>query len=67
MDPLSLSTTIIALIGTARKTSEYVSKLAGLGHAHQQLQALYNDLSGIGAILDLAERVKAPVRETVAG
>ena len=45
MDPLSISASIIAVIGTIRTVSQGLERLASLRHAPDQLLALTNEVS----------------------
>lgn len=59
MDPLSITASIIAVIGLGGKTVASLAKLRAIVHAKEELSALINEISDLQAVLTTLSHITA--------
>ena len=72
MDPLSISASILALLGAARAAVNGLKKLRSIYHASNNLLALFNELSDFQVVLGalssaITQRADVPLESTLIG
>ena len=72
MDPLSISASIVALLGAARAAVNGLKKLRSIYHASNNLLALFNELSDFQVVLGalssaITQRADIPLESTLIG